>query len=103
MATENDIAANGVEVGRDFWPDYYAVYVIRDRELGYFAGFKAFSNIPIFCPSIKGAVKYDAFENLAARVKALAVRDCYVKGATVLAFKRFVIYPEKFKKGKSHG
>lgn len=89
-------------VGDDYRPTGWRVYVIKDKILGFFAGFRyqpAPGDVPIFCNTIDGAVKYDAFRDLSAREIALAIRDRYVPRGKVLAYKRHEIFPEQYKKG----
>lgn len=90
------------EVGCDYHPDGWRVYIIEDKLAGYFAGFTdkgASCDIPMFCLTIDGAVKYDAFRDLSAREIALAIRDRYVPKGKVLAYKRHEIFPEQYRKG----
>lgn len=90
------------EVKRDYRPDGWRVYVIEDKLAGFFAGFTnkgAPGDIPMFCNTIDGAVKYDAFRDLSAREKALAIRDFYVPKGKVWACKRYEIFPGQYKKG----
>ena len=86
------------DVDASFHPDFYAVYVIKHPVLGYFSGYKPhYFRMPMFCSSLKGATKFDTFEGLAAKERALGVRDLAVRdGAKVLAFRRQDIFPEKY-------
>ena len=90
------------EVGCDYRPTGWRIYVIKDNTLGFFAGFTntgAPGDVPTFCDTINGAVKYDAFRDLSARQLAEALRDRYVPNGKVLAYKRHEIFPEQYKKG----
>lgn len=87
-------------VGDDYRPAGWRVYVIEDKILGFFAGFRnqsAPGDAPIFCNTIEGAVKYDAFRDLSARQRAEAVRYRYVPNGKVLAYKRHEIFHEQYK------
>lgn len=86
------------DVDASYRPDFYAVYVIKHPRLGYFAGYKPhYFRMPMFCSSLKGATKFDTFEGLAAKERAIGVRDGTVRdGAKVLAFRRQDIFPEKY-------
>lgn len=88
------------DVDASYRPDFYAVYVIKHPVLDYFAGYKPYyRRMPMFCSSLKGATKFDAFEGLAAKERALGVRDMDVRdGAKVIAFRRQDIFPKKYKK-----
>lgn len=90
------------EVGCDYHPDGWRVYVIEDKIAGFFAGFAnkgAPGDVPMFCNTIDGAVKYDAFRDLYARQRAEAIRYRYVPNGKVLAYKRHEIFPEQYRKG----
>ena len=92
------------EVGGNYHPNDWRVYVIEDKA-GYFCGFTnkgAPGDVPMFCVSLDGAEKFDAFRDLCAREKALAIRDHYVPNAKVWAYKRHEIFPEQYRKGDTN-
>ena len=93
-------SANRVEATRDFRPEYWAVYAIEDKALGFFAGYKPFGPpcVPMFCNTLENARLFDTFKDgLDARIKALAIRDYSVYGATVWAYRRCELLPEQYK------
>lgn len=83
-----------------FVPDYYAVYVIEDPLIGYFAGYSDRGIcVPTFCNSINGARKFDSFRNLDARGHALAIieHDSEMrKRAKLWCYRRCDFYPEEY-------
>lgn len=94
------------EVGGNYHPNDWRVYVIEDKVLGFFAGCTnkgAPRDMPTFCATIDGAQKYDAFRDLSAREHALAIRNHYVPNAKVWAYKRHEIFPEQYGKGDANG
>ena len=94
------------DVGENYRPSGWRVYVIEDKVLGFFAGFTnkgASSDEPMFCATLDGSLKYDAFRDLAARERALAIRNRYVPSAKVWAYKRHEIFPEEYRKGDANG
>ena len=83
------------EADYDFWPGYWAVYVVRDEHGCFFCGS---AGNPMWCASLRGARKFDAFsDGIASRERALGFRDKYCPKGKVLAFKRHEIYPERYK------
>lgn len=83
-----------------FHPDYWAVYVIEDPVMGYYAGKKPhyIPIVPLWCRTLAGAYKFDAFRDLDAKGQALAMRDYRAKNAKVWAYRRMDIYPEQYRK-----
>ena len=83
-----------------FIPDYWAVYVIEDPLLGYFAGYAERGIcVPLFCNTIVGAKKFDAFRDLDARCKALSImeHDGQLRERGKLwCYRRCDIYPEEY-------
>lgn len=89
------------EVCKGYHPDGWRVYVIEDAVLGFFAGYTnkgAPKDVPIFCATLNGAQKYDAFRDLSARERAVAIRDRYAPDATVWAYRRHEIFPERYRR-----
>lgn len=89
------------EVGDNYHPNGWRVYVIEDRVLGFFSGFTnkgSPSDVPMFCATLDGAIKYDAFRDLAARERAVAVRNHYMPNAKVWAYRRHEIFPEQYRR-----
>ena len=92
------------EVDENYRPNGWRVYVIEDK--AYFAGFTnkgAPRDVPMFCVSLDGAEKFDAFRDLSARERAIAIRNHYVPNAKVWAYKRHEIFPEQYRKGDKNG
>ena len=92
------------EVSDNYHPNDWRVYVIEDKA-GYFCGFTnkgAPGDVPMFCVSLDGAKKFDAFRDLCAREKAVAIRNRYVPNAKVWAYKRHEIFPEQYRKGDTN-
>ena len=92
------------EVSDNYHPNDWRVYVIEDKA-GYFCGFTnkgAPGDVPMFCVSLDGAEKFDAFRDLCAREKAVAIRNRYVPNAKVWAYKRHEIFPEQYRKGDTN-
>ena len=87
-------------VGHEFHAGFWAVYAIEHPFLGFFAGWKPHEphNTPIWCATLAAAVKFDAFEDLAAKDRALAIRDHYAPDAVVWAYRRQDAFPEKYRK-----
>ena len=83
-----------------FIPDYWAVYVIEDPLVGYFAGYAEHGIcVPLFCNTIIGAKKFDAFRDLDARCKALSImeHDGQLRERGKLwCYRRCDIYPEEY-------
>ena len=88
-----------------FIPDYWDVYVIEDPLVGYFAGYAepGYAEhgicVPLFCNTIVGARKFDAFRDFDARGKALAImkhdRELRERGK-LWCYRRCDIYPEEY-------
>ena len=83
-----------------FVPDFYAVYVIEDPALGYFAGYASHGIcVPSYSNSIDGAKKFDAFRDLSARETALAIMSMdrrMREHAKLWCYRRCDFYPEEY-------
>lgn len=93
------------EASDNYHPNDWRVYVIEDMA-GYFCGLTnkgASRDVPMFCSTLDGAQKYDAFRDLFARERAIAIRNHYVPNAKVWAYKRHEIFPEQYRKGDANG
>ena len=91
-------------VRKGYRPDGWRVYVIEDAVLGFFAGFTnkgAPTDVPMFCATLDGARKFDAFRDLSARERAVAIRDRYTPDATVWAYRRHEIFPERYRRAEA--
>ena len=93
------VPANRVEVTEGFIPDFWAVYVIEDPVLGYFAGWKPFwehPRVPLWCKTLFGAEKFDAHRSLISREKAIGIRNKISPDGKVWAYVRHEIFPEEY-------
>ena len=55
----------------------------------------------MFCATLDGARKFDAFRDLSARERAVAIRDRYAPDATVWAYRRHEIFPERYRRAEA--
>lgn len=78
-------------------PEYTAVYLAEDPELGYFAGYKPmWPGTPMWCAGAAGAMKFDEHVDHGALDHAKAVCRKHTKGGKVWCHPRYEIYPEQY-------
>lgn len=79
-----------------FHADYWAVAVIHDRILGFYAG-KSEMGFPIFCASFDGAKKFDNFKDGPCSVDwAIALANYLGTSTECRVYKRHEVYPEQY-------